>query len=432
MKHHEIGRRMARMAVTGALTCGVAAFAVSAGPAYAAGTTRYVGAAAGSDTGCASPGYTTVQSAVNAASPGDTVYLCGTTPFREQVIITKSITLTGDSGATIAAPSTWAPSAGALPPQFASDGLFAPQALVVAWGHGVHVTISGLTVSGPLPGNSSCGDEEYGILVIDGASAQISQDTVTDIRDANSSLYGCQFGVGIELGSESWPTPSFSSKVVDFTGTGTITHTTISGYQKNGIVVDGPGSFAQVSDNAVTGAGPAGALGQIIAQNGIQVSDGASGKVTGNTVSANQYSGTGFASADGILVFGGCGFGSLAKNVSVTGNTLVNNDIGVQLSNSTAASAPYCNVAVHTRTDDTAMRNRISDSVITNVSGESTSPLCGYQAGVSDLGDHDVIAFNNVSGAGYQNHPKCTTAQPYVTLGVDTTGSIDPAVFLNP
>jgi hypothetical protein len=432
LKHHEISRLTARIAVAGALTCGVATFAVSAGPAYAAGTTRYVGAAVGGDTSCASPGYTTVQSAVNAASPGDTVYLCGTTPFKEEVIITKSITLTGAPGATIAAPSTYA-SAAALPPQFASDGLLAPQALVVAWGNGVHVTISGLTVSGPLPGNGGCAAEEYGILVIDGASAQISHDTVTNIADADSSLYGCQYGVGIELGSETWPTPGYSSeKTVDFTGTGTITHTSVSGYQKNGITIDGPGSFAQVSDNTVTGAGPTSALGKIIAQNGIQVSDGASGKVTGNTVSANQYSGTGFASSDGILVFGGCGFGSLSKNVSVTGNTLVNNDIGVQLSNSTSVSDPDCTIAVHTSTDDVAMRNRISDSVITNVSGESTSPLCGYQAGVSDLGDHDVIAFNNISGAGYQHHPKCTTAQPYVTLGVDTTGSIDPAVFLNP
>jgi hypothetical protein len=55
LKYHEIGRLMARIAVTGALTCGVAAAAV-AGPAYAAGTTRYVGASAGSDTSCASPG----------------------------------------------------------------------------------------------------------------------------------------------------------------------------------------------------------------------------------------------------------------------------------------------------------------------------------------------------------------------------------------
>jgi hypothetical protein len=149
--------------VTGA---GLPAF--TAGAAFAAGTILYVGTAAGSDAGCSSPGYTTVQGAVNAATPGDTVYLCGTTPFREQVIITKSITLSGDSGATIAAPNPWVASADPLPPQFTSDGLLVPQAIVVAWGHGVHVTIQGLTITGPLPGDGGCG----------------------------SDLYGCQFGVG--------------------------------------------------------------------------------------------------------------------------------------------------------------------------------------------------------------------------------------------
>jgi hypothetical protein len=133
LKHQEIGHLTARIAVAGALTCGVAAFAAGAGPAYAAGTTRYVGASAGSDSSCASPGYTSVQAAVNAAKPGDTVYLCGTTPFPGPVDVTKSVTLTGSAGATIAAPATWPTSAEPLPPQFASDGLFAPQALVLAW-----------------------------------------------------------------------------------------------------------------------------------------------------------------------------------------------------------------------------------------------------------------------------------------------------------
>ena len=133
LKHQEVGHRMARIAVAGALTCGVAAFAVGAGPAYASGaTTRYVGATAGRDTSCASPGYTSVQAAVNAAKPGDTVYLCGTTPFPGPVDVTKSVTLTGSAGATISAPATWPTSAEPLPPQFASDGLFVPQALVLA------------------------------------------------------------------------------------------------------------------------------------------------------------------------------------------------------------------------------------------------------------------------------------------------------------
>jgi hypothetical protein len=428
LRFHEIGHRTARIAVTGALTCGVAAFAVGAGPAYAAGTTRYVGASAGSDTSCASPGYTSVQAAVNAASPGDTVYLCGTTPFKGQVIVSKSITLTGSTGATITAPSPWVASADPLPPQFSSDGLFAPQALVLAWGQGVHVTIRGLTIAGPLPGSGGCAEQDFGILIIGGANAQITGDAVTNIRDASASLYGCQYGVGIMIGREYWPTADFSTdKVEDFAGTATITHTTVSGYQKGGIVVDGPKASAIVSEDMVTGARPYSALGKIIAQNGIQISRGAAAKVLDNTVSGNQYSGApGTASSAGVLIYGGCG-DPLVMGVSVTGNTLTNNDVGADLEN----ADPSCANPPSTKTDDVVADNRISDSAVTNTGGASTTPLCGYQAGVQEFGNHDVIAANHISGTGYLNHPNCTVAQPYLTYRIDTSGSLDPLVVFN-
>lgn len=68
---------------------------------------------------------------------------------------------------------------------------------------------------------------------------------------------------------------------------------------------------------------------------------------------------------------------------------------------------------------------------MTNTSGDGTTPACGDQAGVSDLGNHDVIIDNDISGAGYANHPNCTTAQPYVADKIDTTGSVDPLVLFN-
>jgi hypothetical protein len=431
MRYQATIRLMARIAVTGAVTCGVAgaglaAFAAGAGPAYAAGTIRYVGATAGNGKSCASPGYTSVQAAVDAARSGDTVYLCGTTPFRGQVIISKTITLTGSAGATIAPPSPWVASADPLPPQFASDGLFKPQALVVAWGKGVRATIRGLTVSGPLPGNGSCAEQEFGILVIGGANAQITDDAVTSIKDVSPNLYGCQYGVGIKVGSEYWSDSTFSSsKTENFTGSATITHTTVSGYQKAGIVVDGAGSSASISGDTVTGAGPAG-LGAIIAQNGIQVSRGASGQVTANTVRGNQYSGAGAAADGGILIYGGCG-DPLVTHVSVAGNTLTSNDVGVYLDN----SASDCQSAPSTATGNEVSGNRISSPAVTNTTGESTSPACGYQAGISDLGNRDVIALNSISGAGYANHPTCSPAQPYVTHQVDTAGSRSPVVLFN-
>ncbi len=406
---------------------GLSAIALGTGVAYADGTTRYVGSSVGHDTSCASPGYTSVQDAVNAAKSGDTVYLCGTTPFAGQVIITNSIRLTGRTGATIAAPSPWVPSADPLPPQFTTDNLFLPQAVVIAWGHDVKVTIHGLTVTGTLPGNGGCAEQEFGILVLDGATANITDDAVTNVRDANPALYGCQFGVGIEIGREYWPTSNFGTYLVeDFTGTASISSTTVIGYQKAGIVIDGPRSSASISDDSVTGAGPYSALGKIIAQNGIQVSRGASARITDNKVSANQYSGAGNASDGGVLIYGGCG-DPLVTNVYVADNKLTNNDVGVYLSNANSA----CTVPPSSHTNDIVSKNKITNSAVTNTSGYSTSPLCGYQAGVSDFGNHDVITNNEISGAGYGNHPTCTNANPYVTYKVDTTGSVGAIVHGN-
>ena len=67
--------------------------------------------------------------------------------------------------------------------------------------------------------------------------------------------------------------------------TGTLSGSTITGYQKGGVVVSGHGAAVTVANNIVTGAGPV----KFIAQNGIQVSYGATALVTGNTVSGNAY-----------------------------------------------------------------------------------------------------------------------------------------------
>jgi hypothetical protein len=405
------------------------AFPLSPLPVQAEGR-LFVGTGSGIAPGCASPGFTSVQTAVNAAMPGDTVYLCGTTPFVEQVIVNKSIRLTGDRGASIQTPNPFPAPSAPLPPAFAADSLLTPQAIVMVWGSGVQATISGLTVQGPLPGNGGCAEQEYGILVIAGATATLSGDQVLNIQDSRSSLFGCQFGVGIAVGRRFWPTADFSQFLVEnFVGSATISGTTVSGYQKAGIVIDGPGSTASVSGNTVTGAGPSAPMGSIIAQNGIQVSRGASGDVTNNLVSANQYGGPGVASSGGVLVFGGCGV-PLTTNVAVNHNTLTDNDVGVFLFN----ALPDCATAPTTMTNDRAVNNTISNSALTNTSG--LGPGCGYQAGISDVGNHDTINQNEISGIGYtpaQGDPKtgCSPPGTVVVLPVDTSGAVNPNMHKN-
>jgi len=76
-------------------------------------------------------------------------------------------------------------------------------------------------------------------------------------------------------------------------GTGTIDGNTVSAYQKGGIVANGTNTpsgaatTATITNNTVTGLGPV----VFIAGNGIQVSRGAVAEVRGNTISDNFYTG---------------------------------------------------------------------------------------------------------------------------------------------
>src|SRR5262249_37346464 len=98
-------------------------------------------------------------------------------------------------------------------------------------------------------------------------------------------------------------------------------HNRIDGYQKGGILVENAGASAKIFGNTVTGAGPTG----VIAQNGIQVSDGATARVRHNQVSGNSYTNTavdGFEAA-GILLF------DAAAGVEVEGNAVFANEDGI-------------------------------------------------------------------------------------------------------
>jgi hypothetical protein len=422
------------------LTASAALLAGAAAPALAATahtgrpSTLYVGAAGSGPGGCAAPAYTSVQAAVDAAPSGSTVYLCGKVLFAEQVFVNKTITLTGAPGAGLTAPaasSFAANSSPRLPAAFQADSLTAPQALLVVTAGSP--TVEGLTISGPLPGNGGCGSEEYGILVLGGGRTSIQNDRVVNIHDANATLYGCQFGVGIEVGDGTWPASSGSWPTVNFAGKAQIEDTTVSGYQKNGITADGKGSSVAADSDTVVGSGRDTQFAPIIAQNGIQISDGATGNIYRSSISGNSYTGTGDASASGILLFGGCG-NPLVKGVIVQDNTLTNNDVGIAMANYNAA----CSSNGTQPTGDDAIGNIIRDSAVSNISGYysfagETYTGNGYQAGVEDIGYGDSVIANQVSGAGYAPAGTLTDPAPAFVRPVDTVSfpTKDPIVFGN-
>ena len=207
----------------------------------------------------------------------------------------------------------------------------------VFYGAGVAGTVNGADIH----------NATYFGVVNDGGAVTVENSSIHDIGE--SPLNGSQHGVGVY-----W--------VYGSSATGYIENDTIWNYQKGGIVVNGAGAYATIS---------------------------------GNTVTGNSYTGLNDAASGGILVVGGACYGDVyTTDIQIMNNTVINNDVGVWLSNVQAD----CVSAPTTQTNIKVVNNTISDDGVYNVSGNGA---VGYQAGVSDQGNNDKIIHNNISGAGY-------------------------------
>jgi hypothetical protein len=177
-----------------------------------------------------------------------------------------------------------------------------------------------------------------------------------------------------------------------------------------GIVVAGRVE-ASVRENTVTGAGPV----AHIAQNGVQLSDGATGEMTGNQISGHSYTGTSDV-ASGVIVAGGPYFGiGWVRDALIQGNTLTANDVGIYLDQAEAdGSSPA------TPTRILVLGNALRNNAVTNG--------YPYQAGISDLGGGNIVHSNTLTGAGYD-----PATQPGVTFDVDVVaGPAAQVAFLTP
>ena len=255
------------------------------------------------DNGLDCPGapFTTISAAVLGSAPGDMIVVCNGT-YVEQVTINKSVTIAATTGQT---PVVMAPATMTL-----------PKAIMRITGSGVTVRIEGLMISGP--GATACDSLEAGIRVDGGAHAVIRNNRISDIRD--NPFSSCRNGVGILVGKQS----------EGATGTATILTNIIQGYQRAGIVVDNAGSRAVIAENQITGRGPT----SVISQNGVQVSRGATGEVTANSISGHLYTGCGEqdAARTGCLQFVAAGlllFEVRTTDVSQSANTFRGNQSNV-------------------------------------------------------------------------------------------------------
>lgn len=326
--------------------------------------------------------FATIQAAVTASPSGSTAFICpGTYP--EQVVIAKNFTLTGVSASGANNPVITSPAAGTV--TNASDlyngsAIAAQVAVLTPSGASspIVVNISNLAVNGNNNLISGCGPNLVGIYY-QNASGTINH-VATSNQQLSAGLGGCQSGLAIFVQS------GYAS---GGTGVVTIENSSVHAYQKNGITADGSGMVVTITGNYVVGQGATPAN----AQNGIQVSFGANGKVTNNIVTDDVYispNGGPYYSASGILLYDSGG--SSAKNLTISRNTVSNTQGGIIAVGDTSGTADY--------------------NVIT-LNKVTASPAAGpYLIDGIDMCSNNNTATSNIvynsSGAGIHIDSQCT------------------------
>jgi parallel beta-helix repeat protein len=244
-----------------------------------------------------------IQTAVNSANPGD-IILVNPGTYTEQVTIGKSLTIQGNgAGAIIQAPTTLTPDALGV-------------RTLVEVNSAATVNVNNLTIQGPNPTINA------GILVVGGATANVTGTTVAHINQGTST-FGVQTGFGIQVGGT-------GAQAVGQVGHATITDCTVTDYQKVGIIVGRNGSSGTVTGCTITGVGPT----PLTAQNGIQIGPGtaAGAAVSNTTISGNEFTGTG-SGPDPFTTTQAAGILNFIDSSSFTGNTVFGNDIGISSTN---------------------------------------------------------------------------------------------------
>ncbi len=325
--------------VVGALACALAVIA----PAAASATTVFV-----SNTGvveppfntCEHPGYNTIQAAVNVNTPTPTIHVCRGT-YKEQVVISKALILVGEAGLTkLAVPAS--PSNSTTSCDIQEPGYEQQDLLTIC--EAGEVKASNLTIEGRWPAGPNCAQQYFAVMIGGGSKLSLSKSEVS--HAGAEPLNGCQQGIGVQVGHNR------NAQV----GLALLSSDVITGYQKNGITVDGPGSSATIKGNEISTAPTA-----EIAQTGIQVSRGAFAKISGAKIKGNEcnvspacgFNEFGFApwqeeeDATGILFY------LAGKGSSVKGSTISGNDIGIyHMTREGATSKAQTQISSNTLTEN--------------------------------------------------------------------------------
>ena len=250
--------------------------------------------------------YMTIQAAVTAARPGDTINVCNGT-YDEQVSVTKQLTIRGIDSNQMNQAIIMPTNAVANSTSTTTGN---PIAAIVLVNGTASVNLSNLTVDGSANGINGCAPTLVGVYYRNSSGTADSL-AVRNIK-LGTGLEGCQSGLGVFVQTGT----GNQSKV-------TVSNCSVHDYQKNGITANEVGTNATIKGNDVAGIGAT----PNIAQNGIQVADGAVGMIDSNFVLNHIYSqctdpNTCGAASINILV-------ATSNGVKVTHNTVGNSQVNI-------------------------------------------------------------------------------------------------------
>jgi parallel beta-helix repeat protein len=201
------------------------------------------------------------------------------------------------------------------------------------------------------------------------------------------------------------------------TGSARIIGNVIERYQKNGPTVDNTGSHAEIAHNRILGVGPT----ATIAQNGVQVSRGATADIQHNFTSGHLYVPQTVAST-GFLFFD-------SGRVLTEHNTLSANDVGVYIENTASMTTTAYTLVRASTFDGIALIPAAGNQVAHNKTSDNSGPgIALYDSSQNNTLHNNEVKDNADSGILLDDADNNTVANNQVmnngTESGDTTDGI--------
>jgi parallel beta-helix repeat protein len=193
----------------------------------------------------------------------------------------------------------------------------------------------------------------------------------------------------------------------------------IDNYQKNGTTIDGMGSYADFAFNRVLGIGPT----AIIAQNGAQISRGATADVRHNFISGNVYTPQTVTST-GILLF-------QSGVVHINHNTVAANDTGVDMFDPASGSVADHNRLRSSTYDGVALFPANDTEIAFNWTEQNNGPGIGVYDSQNNSVSTNSVEGNKDSGVLIDNSDSNVVSDNHVRNNGTDSGDTTDGIRIN-